>query len=360
MSGDRKTLYVHIGRPKVGSTALQRFLHSNRDRLRLDGVLYPKTGERQKASHGLSDALVNPDESSERTAVATSVYGQLREEMAMSNAEKVILSSENFYFIDPTKLAQHLPEDLSVNILVYLRRQDEVLISSYLQEWRDDSLSATERDDLDAYLANPARLELLDYAAVLDRWAAAFGEKNVWVRVYREGQSPQDLFNDLLVTLGVSSLADYVFPSHRVNPSPPRDVLSLIGQVNGMSTSPLMKRQLRSLLVNVGVELPYDPQYDAKAMFTAEQRARALAYFEASNRETARRYLGRSDGTLFDGDVKSVTTHGDRSELGTGVLDVQRVVTLLLTALAQQQEEMNRLIVQLQAAQDSATNRGES
>lgn len=37
----RKTLYLHIGTPKTGSSAIQTFLEQNRETLRSKGIDYP-------------------------------------------------------------------------------------------------------------------------------------------------------------------------------------------------------------------------------------------------------------------------------------------------------------------------------
>lgn len=47
----KPTLFLHIGRPKTGSTALQHFLMKNRQRLLDNGILYPLTGSYQLSSH---------------------------------------------------------------------------------------------------------------------------------------------------------------------------------------------------------------------------------------------------------------------------------------------------------------------
>jgi hypothetical protein len=54
----KKTIFVHIGRPKVGLIAIQRFFKTNRKVLLENGVLYPVCGERQNASYQLAEVLL--------------------------------------------------------------------------------------------------------------------------------------------------------------------------------------------------------------------------------------------------------------------------------------------------------------
>ncbi len=340
-----KTLYIHIGRPKVGSTAIQRFLKFNRALLLERGVLYPETGERENASHLLAEALGEDANPRDRQPL----FADLERELADSPAQAAILSSENFYFVPPALLKAQFPATLQVKIVCYLRRQDEVLVSSYVQEMKDGSLDPNEERDLDAYLANRERLRLLDYKHVLDRWAAVFGRENIVARVFEKQQLKGDLFGDILDVLGLAPDPDFKLPPARVNPTPTTDVLELIKVINAYDVSPLLKRQLKSRLVELAEAMPYDPAFDAKRAFTPQQRAQALAGFEASNAATARTYLGRSDGVLFHEGVPA----DDGAPLSQDKYSLERLAELWLGMLATQQRRINTLERRIQKIYDA-------
>ena len=158
----KKKLYIHIGRPKVGSTAIQSFLKTNRKTLLENGILYPAAGERQNASHQLASVLLREAERKQDLNPAESLYRDLIAEIESSAASTCVISSENFYFVQPKRVAEALEGKYDVKIICYVRRQDEVLVSSYIQELRDDTLQEYERDDIDRYLTRPDRLVLLN------------------------------------------------------------------------------------------------------------------------------------------------------------------------------------------------------
>lgn len=341
------TLYIHIGRPKVGSTAIQRFLKFNRSLLLEKGVLYPETGERENASHLLAEAL---DSKSDAAGQREELFATLVRELADSPAQVAVLSSENLYFVDPGLLKKQFPATVDIKIVCYVRRQDEVLVSSYIQEMKDGSLDPGEELDLDRYLGNSERLRLLDYKHVLDRWAAVYGQSNIIVRVFEKEQLKGDLFGDIRDVLGLQDDPAFVVPPSRVNPTPTTDVLELIKVVNAYDVSPLLKRQLKSRLVELSETLDYDPAFDAKRAFTPAQRAKALAGFDASNAATARDYLGRSDGVLFR---RGVEAGDDDVALSADKYSLERLAELWLGMLATQQRRINTLERKIQKIYDA-------
>ena len=331
-----KTLYIHIGRPKVGSTAIQRFLKFNRERLLEQGILYPRTGERENASHLLAEAM-----SAEDVAAREALFTELVAEIDAADCQSAILSSENFYFVDPGQLAACFPERFQVKIVCYVRRQDEVLVSSYIQEMKDGSLEPEDEQNLDRYLGGKERLRLLDYKAMLDNWAAVFGEGNIVVRVFEKGQLKGNLFGDIMDVLGLYLDDDYRLPPQRVNPTPASDILALIKVINAYDEPKHFKRQLKSRLVEISEILDYDARFDAKQVFSAQRREKALAKFARSNAETARKYLGRSDGVLFREPVRDAPASPGAISADTYSLD--RMAEIWIGMLVAQQKRINKL-----------------
>jgi len=350
----KKKLFIHIGRPKVASTAIQRFLKANRNALLQHGVLYPITGERQQASHRLCDVLAAETARKPGARRASEeLYGQLHAEVQASAAGCAIVSSENFYLVKPKQLASRLADRFDARIVCYVRRQDEVLISSYIQELRDNTLSDTEARELDVYLSRPDRLRLLDYCHILDSWSAEFGVENIVVRVFEEGQLVGgDVYGDILDVLGLSPEQSFQMPERRVNSSPGTDVLHLIQSINAYPASQLIKTQLKSSLVEVSEHLPRDDRYDTRRMFSYQQRVAALARFEKSNAETARKYLGRKNDTLFREAIVQPRYEDEFIAMGEG-FDPGRLAHIFLGVLVAQQREIVRISMHMERLKDA-------
>ena len=231
----KKTLFIHIGRPKAGSSAIQHFLWMNKALLMEQGCYYPEAGQRHRASHGLSSTLL-PKFSGENKFAnlsAKSLYRQLIEEIdEQETADRVVISTENFYFVDPRKVKQFLKEKFNVKIICYVRNQADVLMSSYVQELKHVS-------------------------------------------------------------------DEFAIPSLKVNPSPASDVLELIKLLNVMSDSRFVVTQLIRPLLDASEYLPKEDRYDSKRLLTTAQHESINRQFSESNEKVAREFLGRDDGMLF-------------------------------------------------------------
>ena len=353
----KKKLYIHIGRPKVGSTAIQSFLKTNRKTLLENGILYPAAGERQNASHQLASVLLREAERKQDLNPAESLYRDLIAEIESSAASTCVISSENFYFVQPKRVAEALEGKYDVKIICYVRRQDEVLVSSYIQELRDDTLQEYERDDIDRYLTRPDRLVLLDYHAIMDRWATAFGVENIIVRVYENGQLNGDLFNDFMDAMGSSLTDEYNKPQKRVNATPSSDILEIIKLVNRFPASLTIRKQIKRYLVEISENIGKSDRFDSRRIFSVKQKRDVLARFRKSNAATARKYLKRDDGRLFYRDIEKE----DVENFGQGGIheqfELDRMTQIWLGMVFHQQEQFLRLEMQLNILKKNAESR---
>jgi hypothetical protein len=319
-----------------------------------NGVLYPSTGEMQNASHLLS-AVLKPDSKHRNKPSAKALYRKFSEEVESFAGTSCIISSENFYFAKPKALAKLLSDKFDVKIICYIRRQDEVLVSSFIQELRDDTLSQEERDDIDLYLSQPVRLRLLDYKSMLDKWADVFGEENILVRVYEKGQLKGDLFGDLLDAIGLSLTDEYLIPQQRINSTPSSDVLELIKMINGYPAPLLVRKQIKSRLVEVSESIGYSKKFDATGIFSPEQKNSVLKYFDKSNIETARKYLKREDGRLFYQDIEVEDVKKVEESEDHGQFDLARLIKIWVGMAVHQQQQFNKLEMQMNMLKKDAS-----
>ena len=146
-----RRLILHIGTPKTGSTSLQEVLAAGRPGLAKSGVYYPrKIGP---VNHiALADALLDPER--RRLGPATNRKAHEIREALMLNAfaaeinglpssiHTVVISNESFCFkaasaAEFAKLKEILEPHFDViEIVIYLRRQDEHYASIYGQGLR--------------------------------------------------------------------------------------------------------------------------------------------------------------------------------------------------------------------------------
>ncbi len=139
---------LHIGMRKTGTSSIQHFLRENRERLAEAGHLYPKAaGDARHRELGLF--IKSPDElersiewyrqkHSDPVRFRNSFRRRLFAEIEHSNVSHVVLSDEILFECSYPALrrlgrfAHRIAENLTV--VIYLRRQDDHLVSGYQQE----------------------------------------------------------------------------------------------------------------------------------------------------------------------------------------------------------------------------------
>ncbi|MCL2542707.1 MAG: hypothetical protein FWE71_09665 [Nocardioidaceae bacterium] len=199
---------LHIGSGKTGTSGIQGFLARRREALLRAGVLYPEAMGAARHLH-LSQS-VRPDEHLLRSLVwrrgsyadPSSYRQQHREaldrEVAAARPERILFSDEGLYSLGPEPLAR-LRTLLDAyagarTVLVYLRPQDEHLVSRYQQSVKT---GLTERL---ADFAEGDHAHLYDYEHRLAQWAAAMDPARIVVRRFQPaafvGGSPLTDFLD--------------------------------------------------------------------------------------------------------------------------------------------------------------------
>jgi hypothetical protein len=211
-------LVLHIGSGKTGTSSIQHFLDRNRSRLAELGCLYPRTpGATRHVRLGLSiqsedalDGWVNwhRQRATSLEAFRTSFRRRLLREIGDSGLTRVLFSDEALYG-SPNDALRRLCEFVdriagSLRLVVYLRRQDDHLVSRYQQvvktgetrplaEWvRESDLSAT-----------------YDYYLRLRTWERLLEPDHFEVRRF-EPDSLVDgsLFQDFLEAVGIDARAE--------------------------------------------------------------------------------------------------------------------------------------------------------
>ncbi len=209
-----KTAYIHIGTHKTGSTSIQFFLFKNREKLIDRGFLYPLSGIPRKnlfGQHHLAAAFLeklklntyNPHSGG---WVKLNTYnphsGGWEQVIIEANSfqdRNLIISSENFclprFDLEQIyKIKEYLSE-YAVKIVIYLRKQDDYLISQYCQFIRSNKYF----DSFKQFIAE--RKLSLNYYQILQPWQKVFGIENIIVKVFEPEQFKSNLTNDFLDTI---------------------------------------------------------------------------------------------------------------------------------------------------------------
>jgi hypothetical protein len=213
-----KQTILHIGLEKTGTTSIQFLLRQNREQLLKSSILvsnYSASGNNfhlavasyaKFRADGLTRQLSIGSEA-ELQKFRQATIQALAVEIKSTAPEKVILSSEHFQSrllgTDDIALLRSLLEEAgcqNIRVLLYLRDPLKIAMSHHGMAIKK-GIHVTE----EFYRPEHRRIShIIDHKKTLSNWAAVFGEANIDVRLYPEGQSGDVLIADFLAAAGIS------------------------------------------------------------------------------------------------------------------------------------------------------------
>lgn len=252
-------LYLHVGYPKTGSSAIQKFLYLNRGKLLESNILYPETGV-DKLAHNQLPWVVKDDSrvddnisyahhqipwvfthdprAGENISEADIIEGIKREIRQNANVDTVLISSEGFIFSMSPELVQSIFSELfdEIIIIAYLRSPLKWMRSDYNQGvkgWRQLSCS------FDEHINSVLLIEdcPMNYYHKLSEWAAVFRWENISIRTYDVEKSK--LVESIIRVIGLDDIAGFKkLHSNDSNPGLSTGQLELLRVVNSLDLTP--------------------------------------------------------------------------------------------------------------------------
>lgn len=220
-----KKLIVHIGANKTGSSAVQRFLSMNNLALCEEGIIVPggnlQVSDKTPGNHvfGLQRLLDAPLEGRKQLEGALDAV-----DAAYPEATAILLSAENLT-ANPAapSLFENLVNRYDTRVIIYVRRQDELILSSW-QQWYSKIW-----DDFWAWLISVVGT-LGNWRAYLENWEAVIPRDRITARVYeRPKLEGGDVVADFHGMLGVSRPLDTLnYPEDTVNPTFSDAIMDLV------------------------------------------------------------------------------------------------------------------------------------
>ncbi|MEZ9906682.1 hypothetical protein AB4343_17885 [Vibrio breoganii] len=228
-----KTVYIHIGTHKTGTTTIQHVLRQNELSLKHEGFQVLPVPESLKNIRYKKDRI-NPNESS-----------TIKNELAITES-KSIISWEGFSgdykdgYENSLNIASNLKSIFSgynVYIVVYIRNQLDFIKSIYLQEIHEGHCFT-----LDEFLEEYEIIEKFDWKILLDNYSKIFGSEQLIVRNYDGANIVKDF--GLVVE---SNVIQNVKLTKSKNIGYKKQALSFSREVNAF-LDPVEKKMLRGIL----------------------------------------------------------------------------------------------------------------
>lgn len=311
----QKTIYLHIGKPKTGTSALQYFLLKNRNILRQNGIEYPVHKlDPNHISSGNAELIAKLAKDEMPTVQA------ILSEIIKTPCPSILLSSEFFYLCDHLENIKQLFNGFNVQIIIYWRRQDRQVMSLYNQHVKRRLVTC----HIDDWVKNKPEKRFSNEQLL--KWTEVFGKENIHLRVYEQQQFVgKTIFSDFLNVLNLSVTDDYEFSQKKINPSYRIDALESQRLFNFLPLGSY-RFSVDTLLQDYSSgtdapDWPYNLLSPAKQLEIIEQYA-------DMNAAIARDYLGREDGRLFNDPLPD--PHADWQPYpGLSNTDIQRIASFI-------------------------------
>ena len=357
-----KILYLHIGTPKTGTSAIQYFCARNRETLENESLYYPDFGYRfeninQNRNGAFYIANIYDDQKKrmyeEEARVRAEGFEKLQKEF--ETHDTILLSDEGFWNHPKMTAAKNWSElldfctkiDVHLKIIVYLRRQDEVIQSYWAQRVKETNL----KTDFFKYIRSGKYAQFhLDYYEHLQEIASVIGKENIIVKVYEKGQyqgTNNTLISDFFSIFGLDPSKGYVAENEQRN-------LSLQGiyleSKRLLNISQEFKKRERFLVKRLRDLQALDKDHvnlSKIKQFSYEEALEFLKKYETGNQNIAKEYLHREDGVLFYNELNPV----NYSRFGETPKNTQKVINIYAKIIAEQERELQEMKEQLKNLQ---------
>jgi hypothetical protein len=275
-----KTLYIHIGTGKTGTSAIQSYLFNNR----LKDVKYCQTGLEGELHNIL---CINFKRHLNRVDEVDILRNKLITEIIQGSEARYLISSEFFPGLTSNEIEQFinpiLVAGVNVKIITYLRRQDEFVESWYKQIVKADG----ELVDIELLKDRLYEAGALDYEKLLSSYEAVVSKDSIIVKAYEKSSFVGgNIITDFLSIFGLQDLCNPTVVNEIVNPSLCREQLYLARIVNKYC-NPEQAKIFRTPIPLTGSKYKY--------LLSPDNREQIIKDFAKTNEWVADRYCGRNE-----------------------------------------------------------------
>jgi hypothetical protein len=284
----RKTLYLHIGHGKTGTTALQEFFWENRKRLAQCGIDYPAYCVIAGAHHALS-----PHQPEFLHGIPFKKVEEWAPIIARGAAHrKILLSSELIAWSSPEVIYRYcteLKKYFDLKIVLYLRRQDELIMAAYNQQVK---AGRQQQPILDVLEKNITRI---DFQERIQAWENCAGGGNVILRPFEKRQFHRDdiRLDFLHHVFGMTEFEGFTLDSNNSNPRLSPVALEYKRLLNRLFDDARLSNRYNEVLLAYSTETDKDSTriHGKVTLLSPQDRLRILKRFEEHNARLGEIYL---------------------------------------------------------------------
>ena len=302
-----KTLWIHAGMPKNGSSALQVFFAKNKDNLGSEDIDY-------LSLVNIKDAAVGQITSGNGALLARSLLGSSHESyykdggeqyekfldlVKESSCKNLIVSSE-FFAVSPLNEIEKICRDLkSINVttkfIYYVRRQDQFLMSSYMQRVKRHLSTESPEEYIENNYKN---IHFLKYFGYAEQYSSLLGRENVYPFIFDDTKNHSKGIAGHFMNIIIGRCPDWVESSKSINTSPSPRELKLMLMAN--KYSPRMR--FSDFLIQDSIIRGDSTHYKSHNLLSKKTLIEIFDYFEEQNIKFINEYCPDSKFDVIDFD----------------------------------------------------------
>lgn len=292
----KKTIYLHVGYHKTGTTYIQVALMQNASELARKGILYyqdPKYAGQWFSNHTLALSIrQSRHETIDMTEHPEQVWSRFLRDVASFKGDRILVSSEVFMEGVDKEFIRKKLSDYTIRLVFYVREQSQVIGSLY-----SERVKHGYAEDIEDYFKQ-TRDETLDYFSELERWAAIFGRENIIVRDFDRITQQGNLLQDILSLLEVceKQFVRLKMPQQNLNIRYPAHLVELLLAFNKLPIVLNEKIKFRYYLdsiLNRRADIASMPRFEVDEELQREVKSYCLQ----SNKKLSEKYA--PDGVVF-------------------------------------------------------------
>ena len=186
-----KTLVLHIGDPKTGSSSIQQALYQRRVECTTVAIDYPPKLNSVRLANSLRRAGLANDRNDQFRAAANWLDASI--------GDVGVISAEQFSLIDPHDVhqvfVQHMPKHAeAMRVVAYVRPHVSRFIAAYAQRVKVGSLQS----DIQTFFNENADKRFLNFSRRFQKWRNLYGDRFILRPMVREELWDGDVVADFI------------------------------------------------------------------------------------------------------------------------------------------------------------------